>query len=122
MMGWLLSLLTGPLVGQILKTFEAKDDNQKQIILATLAKTQEDNKLRAALTPQFQWVIYGFAVPCMIHFGLIMIDSSLPGDWHMGIPKVPAPYDTYESQIILSFFILQPVNTVAKGVLSWLHK
>lgn len=123
MLSTVFSWLTGGVLSAVLKTVDAKDANQKEIILAQLAAKTEQDKIRAAIAPQFKWLIYAITAPCILHFSLVMIDSSLPSSWgKMGIPKVPPPYDTYEAQIILSFFIVQPIGSAIKGVVSWLHK
>lgn len=70
--------------------------------------------------------------PCAIHMAAIMLDS-LPfyiplfmsqghviGSW--GVPKPPAPYDDYQRQIVLSFFIIMPVMPMASAIAQWLGR
>ena len=55
------------------------------------------------------------APPCLSlcgAFGAIVLDSTFPLHW--GIAKLPAPYDSYEQAIILSFFIARPFEKVAR--------
>jgi len=58
------------------------------------------------------WIRPLLVYPCVAHFGAIVLDSTFPLDW--GIAKLPAPYDTYEQAIILSFFIARPFEKVAR--------
>ena len=62
---------------------------------------------------------------CALHFSAVMLDS-VPLFWHVvgswSVPKLPAPYDSYESEILLSFFILTPAAPVLSAVTSWLHR
>jgi hypothetical protein len=58
------------------------------------------------------WIRPLLVYPCVIHFGAIVLDSTFPLGW--GIAKLPAPYDTYEQAIILSFFIARPFEKVAR--------
>ena len=58
------------------------------------------------------WIRPLLVYPCVVHFGAIVLDSTFPLGW--GIAKLPAPYDTYEQAIILSFFIARPFEKVAR--------
>lgn len=63
--------------------------------------------------------------PCAIHMAMIMIDSMpifghVVGSW--GVPKPPAPYDDYERQIVLSFFIIMPAMPLVSAVSQWLGR
>jgi hypothetical protein len=70
--------------------------------------------------------------PCSIHLAAIVLDS-LPfwipllmdqahvvGSW--GVPKPPAPYDEYQRQIVLSFFIITPAMPLVSAVSQWLGR
>lgn len=60
-----------------------------------------------------------------IHFAAVMLDS-LPfyghavGAW--GIPKPPPPYDGYQRDILLSFFIVMPAMPIVSAVAQWLGR
>lgn len=60
-----------------------------------------------------------------IHFAAVMLDS-LPfyghavGAW--GIPKPPPPYDGYQRDILLSFFIVMPAMPLVSAVSQWLGR
>lgn len=61
----------------------------------------------------------------VVHFTAVFLDS-VPlfghpvGSW--AVPRLPAPYDTYEGQVVLSFFILAPAAPVLSAAASWLHR
>lgn len=70
--------------------------------------------------------------PCAIHMAAIMLDSLpfyLPllmekahvvGSW--GVPKPPAPYDKYQENIVLSFFIVMPAMPIVSAAAQWLGR
>lgn len=58
------------------------------------------------------WIRPLLVYPCVLHFGAIVLDSTFAFGW--GIAKLPAPYDSYEQAIILSFFIARPFEKVAR--------
>lgn len=92
-------------------------------VAAELLKAQiETNKLKVANNAWWgaQLIILVAALPCAIHIAGIMLDSTFRFGW--GIPRVPAPYDTYEWAIVQSFFILQPVNGLIGVINAWVRR
>jgi hypothetical protein len=66
-------------------------------------------------------------LPPAIHFGLVYVDTILAskaflGAAYFGVPKLPAPYDTFEWAIVSSFFLVHAVNLGASNVSQWLAK
>ncbi len=67
-------------------------------------------------------------VPPAVHFGLVFLDTILaskfifgaPGP--LGVPKLPAPYDTFEWAIVSSFFHVHAVALGAGNVSAWLGR
>lgn len=63
--------------------------------------------------------------PCAIHLAAVILDS-LPfwghavGAW--GIPGPPAPYDQYERDIVMSFFIVAPAMPLISAASQWLGR
>lgn len=63
--------------------------------------------------------------PCAIHLAAVILDS-LPfwghpvGSW--GVPRPPAPYDQYERDIVLSFFIVAPAMPLISAASQWLGR
>lgn len=94
----------------------------------------ETNRIKLA---QNSWwgakmIILTAGWPCSVHMAAIMMDS-LPfyiplfmsqahviGSW--GIPKPPPPYDDYQRQIVLSFFIIMPAMPIVSAVAQWLGR
>lgn len=101
---------------------------------AYLSAQIETNRMK--LTANAWWgaklIILTAGWPCSIHLAAIMLDS-LPfwipvfmsqahvvGSW--GVPKPPAPYDGYQRDIVLSFFIVMPAMPIVSGVAQWLAR
>ena len=64
-------------------------------------------------------------LPPAVHFGLVYIDTILAskaflGAAYFGVPKLPAPYDTFEWAVVSSFFLVHAVNLGKSNVASWL--
>ncbi len=51
---------------------------------------------------------------------LFMAEAHAVGSW--GVPKPPAPYDQYQHDILLSFFIVMPAMPVVSAVAQWLGR
>jgi hypothetical protein len=68
-------------------------------------------------------IILTVGMPCAVHMAAVMLDS-MPfwghpiGSW--GIPKPPAPYDAYQRDIVLSFFLVMPAMPIVNAVAAWL--
>jgi hypothetical protein len=52
----------------------------------------------------------------------VFLDTLVPpfGSW--GIPALPPPYDGYERDIVLSFFIVMPAMPVVGALATWLGR
>lgn len=66
-------------------------------------------------------------LPPAIHFGLVYIDTVLAskaflGAAYFGVPKLPAPYDTFEWAVVSSFFLVHAINIGTSNVSQWLGK
>jgi hypothetical protein len=66
-------------------------------------------------------------LPPAIHFGLVYIDTILAskaflGAAYFGVPKLPAPYDTFEWAVVSSFFLVHAFGPRASNVSAWLGK
>ncbi len=51
---------------------------------------------------------------------LFMKEAHAIGSW--GVPKPPAPYDGYQRDIVLSFFIVMPAMPVVGALAQWLGR
>lgn len=105
-----------------------------QAYQAWLNATVETNRVKAAANTWWgaKLIIFTAGWPCAMHLAAIMLDS-LPfwiplfmngahvvGSW--GVPKPPAPYDAYQQNIVLSFFIITPALPVISAVSQWLGR
>lgn len=95
--------------------------------MAWLNATIEINRIKLANNAWWgaKAIILTAGWPCAIHMAAVMLDS-MPfyghavGAW--GIPKPPAPYDGYQRDIVMSFFIIMPAMPVVTAVSQWLGR
>ena len=144
-MNWLISLITGglgslvsgvlaPVLGYFttarnddLAGFQAGATADTGRYTAYLNATVEMAQIRAS---QNQWwgarlIMLLVAGSSAAHFSAVMLDSvpllgHIVGSW--SVPKLPAPYDGYEADILLSFFVLTPAAPVLSAVTAWFHR
>lgn len=70
-------------------------------------------------------IIFTAGWAASLHFAAVMLDS-MPfpghavGSW--GVPKPPAPYDAYQRDILLSFFIVMPAMPLVSAAAQWLGR
>lgn len=136
-MTWLLSLITkilgSALLEKIADILQKRADTEvakrtsdnvtgAQVAASILQAEVETNKAKAA---QHQWwgiklIILLAGVPAALHMGLVFLDSAFFLPW--SFPKPPAPYDGYQRDIVLSFFILAPTMKLADAISAWLRR
>jgi hypothetical protein len=56
----------------------------------------------------------------LVYFDTILASKAFLGAAYFGVPKVPAPYDTFEWAVVSSFFLVHAVNLGKSNVASWL--
>lgn len=70
-------------------------------------------------------IIFTAGGAASLHFAAVMLDS-MPFPGHAvgawGVPKPPAPYDGYQRDILMSFFIVMPAMPVVSAVSQWLGR
>jgi hypothetical protein len=147
MLAILLPLLNG-LLGSVIRPFVAAWTDYERTKLTTgeagfekaaaadaavmTAAMQADvqmAQMKVALygTPTYRIITLIAGLPPAIHFGLIYIDTILAskaflGAAYFGVPKLPAPYDTFEWAIVSSFFLVHLVTVGKSNVAQWLGK
>jgi hypothetical protein len=89
-----------------------------------MAAQVDTNRMKLA---QNSWwgaklIILTAGIPASLHFAAVFLDTLIPpfGSW--GVPKLPAPYDTYQWAIVQSFFLVMPVQTGINAVAQWLNR
>lgn len=70
-------------------------------------------------------IILVAGLPAAVQFAAVMLDSTpLPfktiGSWRVPLP--PPPYDQWQKEIILSFFILAPAIPIVSAIARWLER
>lgn len=144
----MLSLIFGAIPGlarAALAYFERKQDRElegfktatgvdREAFRDYLNASVENNKTR--LIANGWWgaklIILTAGWPASIHMAAVFLDSFawwIPilmseahaiGSW--GVVKLPAPYDAYQRDIVLSFFIVMPAMPVVSAVATWLGR
>ncbi len=125
MFGLILNFLGSSLLKPVLSYLQQKDSSARDIKLAEIGSDKDQaialvqaevaaNKERAAVSHDFKPLVYMTALPYVLHSGAVMLDSTFSFGWN--IPAAPGPFSNYESQILLSLFVLSPVGLLSKAV------
>ena len=109
--------------------FEKAADADAKIMQAALVSDVQLAAMKVQVYGTFTYRIITLVagLPPAIHFGLIFIDTILAskaflGASYFGVPKLPAPYDTFEWAVVSSFFVVHAVNLGKSNVASWLGR
>lgn len=94
---------------------------------AWLSATVEINAQKIAANAWWgaRLIILTAGWPAAVHMAAIFLDS-MPfylhavGSW--GVPRPPAPYDQYERDIVMSFFIVAPAMPLVTAASQWLGR
>ena len=107
--------------------FQSGVTADKDVAIATINARIQIAQLQASTNLWWgaRLIILFVAGCCAAHFGAVMLDTTplfghIVGSW--SVPKLPAPYDQYESEILLSFFVLTPTAPLLNAAASWLHR
>jgi len=106
------------------KTAAGFDNEAYKAYLSALVET---NRIKLAANAWWgaRLIILTAGWPCALHMAAVMLDS-LPfyghvvGAWN--VPRPPAPYDQYEHDIVLSFFIVAPAMPLITAASQWLGR
>ncbi|MGH6834919.1 MAG: hypothetical protein ACREC9_05045 [Methylocella sp.] len=109
--------------------FEAAAKSDSAVMQAALAADVQMAAMKVQLygTLSYRVITLVAGLPPAIHFGLVYIDTILAskaflGQAIIGVPKLPAPYDTFEWAVVSSFFLVHAVNLGKSNVAAWLGK
>jgi hypothetical protein len=107
--------------------FEAAAKSDATVMQAALTADVQLSAMKVQLygTPTFRMITLIAGLPAAVHFGLVYIDTILAskaflGAVYFGVPKLPAPYDTFEWAVVSSFFLVHAVTLGKSNVASWL--
>ena len=122
--GAIVRWITGDLVGQLTKAYEAKlkAANETEKLIADVAiKDIERQMADRAAAKEIRLATAGFwemrlitvliAAPFVLHLNLVALDTCFKLGWR--IPAYPAPFDQWQGAILLSFF---GVHVVGQGI------
>ncbi len=122
MLGFLASLLSGPIINSLLDAYKAKIASAdsadahavelaKAEIEADIAAKANAKEIRLATSgfPEVRALFFAFGFVFLLHVGAICVGTTfapmLPaGSWLLHIPALPAPFDQYEAQVLGFFF------------------
>jgi hypothetical protein len=109
--------------------FEAAAKSDAAVMQAALVSDAQYAATKVQLygTRTYRIITLVAGLPPAVHFGLVYIDTILAskaflGAGYFGVPKLPAPYDTFEWAVVSSFFLVHAVNLGKANVASWLGK
>lgn len=109
--------------------FEAAAKSDAAVMQAALTADVQLSAMKVQVygTPTYRVITLVAGLPPAIHFGLVYIDTILAskaflGAAYFGVPKLPAPYDTFEWAVVSSFFLLHALGPRASNVSAWLGK
>lgn len=118
----LLNWITGSLVGQLTKAYEAKlaaaNETERLVADAALRQVEAEMEARrqaAAIRRETAgfWemrLITAIIAGCFtLHLVLVTLDTCFQLGWR--VPKFPPPFDEWEGTILLSFFGVQAAAT-----------
>lgn len=116
--------VTGDLVGQLTKAYEAKlkaENDTQRLIADTAIKDIERQMADRTAAKEIRLATAGFwemraitvliAAPFVLHLNLVALDTCFKLGWR--IPAFPAPFDQWQGAILLSFF---GVHVVGQGI------
>lgn len=122
--GALIKWITGDLVGQLTRAYEAKlraSNETEKLIAETAIKDIERQMSDRAAAKEIRLATAGFfemrvitvliAAPFVLHLNLVALDTCFKLGWR--IPAFPAPFDAWQGTILLSFF---GVHVVGQGI------
>ncbi len=109
--------------------FVAASANDAAITQAVINAEVQNNALKVQVygQPLNRLIMFVAGFPPALHFGLVFLDTILAakifyGHAVLGVPKLPAPYDLYQTTIVFSFFLVQGVHLGSSNVSAWLGK
>lgn len=129
MWGAVIRWLTGDLVGQLTKAYQARldaqNDEQKLVaglvakdIEARIEAKRQATEIRLATAGFWEMRLVTFTIAgCFsLHLLLVTLDTCFRLGWR--IPAYPAPFDDWQGAILLSFFGVQVVGQSVSAIAS----
>ena len=133
MLRWLLSWLGGGVLDRLLAHFEKRQDTglERDKLVATLTVEEikaeiETRKLQKELREieagwwVTRWISPFIVYPLAIHLNAVIIDSIFRFSWD--VAKLPSPIDEWQGAILLSFFLVRPVESFGRSFMDYLRR
>lgn len=122
--GAIIKWITGDLVGQLTKAYEAKlsaQTGEQKLIADVVIEDIKRQMADRAAAKEIRLATAGFwemrtitvliAAPFVLHLNLVALDTCFKLGWR--IPAFPAPFDQWQGAILLSFF---GVHVIGQGI------
>lgn len=123
--GWLLKFASSKLVGQVTDYLTKRSNDQAvmhgqdtkaatEIVVAQMQAEIEFRREQGKFTSRHDKLVAWIASPFILHVWMLVLDRCFHLSWEIG--TLPDPLNEWEGRILLSFFIVPPVATIAKAV------
>lgn len=115
---WLLQFLTSGILDKLLAYYTQKNTVDGQVAVETIKAEIETRKLQTqVILNESGWAVSRWMrpfvfYPLALHLNLVILDSifKFPFD----IARLPSPMDQWQGAIILSFFLVRPIEKIFK--------
>lgn len=114
MFSWVLKWLTGGFLDKLLVVYSKRQDTNALIAVETIKAEIETRKLqKEIIIVESGWAVTRWMrpfvfYPLALHLGLVAADSIFHFSWD--VSALPAPMDQWQGAIILSFFLVRPIE------------
>lgn len=120
MIKWVFSFLTSGILDKLLDFYTKRQDTNAKVAVELIQaeietrKAQRDIIINESGWSVSRWMRPFVFYPLAIHLNLVILDSIFNFSWD--IARLPTPMDEWQGGIILSFFLIKPVEAII-GVL-----
>lgn len=114
MIAWVFRFLTSGILDKLLQYYTTRSDNQAQVAVELIKAEIETRKAqRDIIIAENGWSVSRWMrpfvfYPLALHLNLVILDSIFQFSWD--IARLPEPMDQWQGGIILSFFLVKPIE------------
>lgn len=117
MLSWVLRFLTSGVLDKLLDYYTQRADRNAQVAQELIKAEIETRKAqKEIIVNESGWAVSRWMrpfvfYPLALHLNLVIFDSIFGFDW--SIDRLPSPMDQWQGAIILSFFLVKPIEGLA---------
>lgn len=117
MIAWLLKWLTSGFLDRLLDYYTKKADRNAQVATELIkAEIETRRAQKEILVNESGWAVSRWMrpfvfYPLALHLNLVILDSIFSFSWN--VERLPSPMDQWQGAIILSFFLVKPIEGLA---------